>query len=656
MRRRVAGSDILGGVELTKPKPLFSKREIQKLLKAFPDWVEAEQLREKPVAERLEQLDDQADDWASLPLAMATAAVRASQPCRSGLYVSAKYTGPQYILPYWPPDYDKGPSRAYNMLRKDLILEGNAHRKIIDVPRDARRRRPRKANERPHPLPRMSKYAPLVQVPEPTQIFPLGVTTAGLKKVTEYAASIGFDDPAEKALSLLWAKRQRARPSITRPWTFNKKTGAVGFRRSRGVWARTWSPLPAIRYDVDEPKELWLDLGETPWPEIHYADSRKREVDKGAFWRCSFWPKGLPKYRWSRPRLKQADGHDAQLDRYLERWRRIKLTLDEGQVHWAMTTTDVPVKAIARSLGMTHREIETINEQAIGRLNKENRNELIAAMLAAGATYKDIQKATGLSHSTVARIVKRIKAEPAPVQASSAAESRKLHAVGVMYKEWTVVKPRAEDVRQSQKSDDAIQWCETIGPQGELLRTTVRGMSVEHKLIKRFLDNRRSPSGLRFKVTQRALREDHVNLARVRGCHRWRFVGAMPTEETPVNVAKVLTELPGGMVLGNANGIRFMRAATSRDKAIAASERISGRKTSPALMLACDRSRSSLVLALGGLILYAPPADEDEDRLELERFYRQDNGSRVPLPSTPLAVPSAIMLKRLEPPHRRRRH
>jgi DNA invertase Pin-like site-specific DNA recombinase len=46
----------------------------------------------------------------------------------------------------------------------------------------------------------------------------------------------------------------------------------------------------------------------------------------------------------------------------------------------------------------------------VGRPENKRRNARIAAMLAAGTSYSDVQKATGCSRATVAKIAKRVAA------------------------------------------------------------------------------------------------------------------------------------------------------------------------------------------------------------------------------------------------------
>jgi DNA invertase Pin-like site-specific DNA recombinase len=45
----------------------------------------------------------------------------------------------------------------------------------------------------------------------------------------------------------------------------------------------------------------------------------------------------------------------------------------------------------------------------IGRPENKRRNDRIAAMLAKGTSYSDVQEATGCSRATVAKIAKRVK-------------------------------------------------------------------------------------------------------------------------------------------------------------------------------------------------------------------------------------------------------
>jgi DNA invertase Pin-like site-specific DNA recombinase len=46
----------------------------------------------------------------------------------------------------------------------------------------------------------------------------------------------------------------------------------------------------------------------------------------------------------------------------------------------------------------------------VGRPENKRRNARIAAMLAAGTSYSDVQEATGCSRATVAKIAKRVAA------------------------------------------------------------------------------------------------------------------------------------------------------------------------------------------------------------------------------------------------------
>ena len=46
----------------------------------------------------------------------------------------------------------------------------------------------------------------------------------------------------------------------------------------------------------------------------------------------------------------------------------------------------------------------------VGRPENKRRNARIAAMLAAGTSYSDVQQATGCSRATVAKIAKRVAA------------------------------------------------------------------------------------------------------------------------------------------------------------------------------------------------------------------------------------------------------
>jgi hypothetical protein len=76
-------------------------------------------------------------DWAKSKFLNRPAAETEPAPSRVGRDsdppVLSRYVGVQYNLPYWPPGFDKGLSRAHKDLLKELTGAGKAHHKIIDV-------------------------------------------------------------------------------------------------------------------------------------------------------------------------------------------------------------------------------------------------------------------------------------------------------------------------------------------------------------------------------------------------------------------------------------------------------------------------------------------------------------------------------------------
>jgi hypothetical protein len=510
--------------------------------------------------------------------------------------------------------YRAAPARAYRQyLKRNRLPDTAAYRRHFCLAYSQYRDR------------RFGKGLPLLKVvPEPMQVYPPGVPKAMLDKVIEHAKAKGFDDPLKEAVRLMWAvmchpsiietwtvtirgggptlhRRLRHHPSITRQWTI--KDGAVGLRRSRAVWARFQRSKPPSLEAVDEATHqdqhdehdhpcLPSILDTTPYIAVH----RTRRVDKGAAWRCSVWPTGRKKYDWARPR---AGDSDAQWAQHLKTWECVGWTLDEGQVHWTMTTTDLSVEAMARSLGMTAKEVRTINQQAIERLAKANRNELIVAMLAAGASYKQVQEATGLSCATVARIRKQAREAEADVRIYPAALELRFEPFEQIIEPW------------------AFGW-----EYDEKARATTK-----------FRDNARFSA------------QTFSDLPNSPGCRRFRFMEddmPPPPPEKAVREAPMVLMLPDGRVIGTRDGIRFMRPASApdeRDPRIVALQKV-------------QPPDDKMILKR---VLYGTFADEDDDgHLDPERPVRQDDGSWLLLPSQPRTRAVATML-RLDRPYPRRR-
>jgi uncharacterized protein YerC len=576
-------------------------------------------------------------------------------------------------------------SRAYRMLRLELIREGKAHHRIIDIPDHqppppkwdeddeikplaaisfldlhpeadvilplrvggaydkylARNHLPNTTANRRHFCRAYTEYlypksgrgsglacpsrklVPLLQlVPEPTQLYAPGVKKAVLDKVIEYAKAKGCDDPSEEAIHLLWAVMHRA--SITQQWTINTKTGAVALRRSRAVWARFQRSKPPSVDVVDAgmSHDQHDELDGHPWDNLpsifdtpYTGVQRRRSVDKGAAFRCSVWPVHRKKYQEARPRLKHAGGLDAQWDWYREKlWKCAGWGRDEGLIHWAMTNTDASVSAIARSFGKTDQDVTTINEQAIELLNKGIRNEQIVAMLAAGASYKRVQEATGLSHSTVARIRKEAREAEVDVRIYPAT------IVELRFEPFEqIIEPWAYgwELKEYDRNDEST-WA-----------------------TEKFWDNSR--------FAAQALGD----LSNSPGCWRLRFreddmPPLLPPEEA--REAPAVLMLSGGhaigtrdgirRVIGTRDGIRFIRPASARDE------------RDPRIVAWQVEHGADEVTKR---ILYGTaPADVDDDRPDLvERFLRQDDGSYVPLPSPPRTRATATMLRLVRPLRRR---
>jgi hypothetical protein len=549
------------------------------------------------------------------------------------------------------------------------------------------------------------KGLPLLEaVPDPTQVFPPGVTRTVLDKVIAIARARGFDDPREGALMailMLWEVRcqqpivekwtfiirgaettlptppspipgdGRPRsdvpdpnlylrpPSIAEPWAITK-TDNVGLRRSRAVWARFPESRPPSIDEVDEgalhyqpsldevddeaiPDQPHDELPDHPWDNLplifdtHYTGVRRRSCDKGAAWRRGVWPKHRKKYQEVRSRREHAGGPDAQWDQHLEMWERVGWSLDEGQVHWTATTTDMSVEDMARLLGKSAKEIRTINQQAIGRLAKAHRNGLIVTMLNIGASYKQVQEATSLSRATIARVAKQ--AREANVRLYPTALELRFEPCEQIVAPWAYDWEYDDKARATTKFEDDSQ------------KDNSRFAKQALDDLLAALDD--SPCGNpfeQFRALRLARQDQHNNTFRSRFQFMEDDMPLPPPPEEAVREAPAVLMLPDGRAIGTKDGIR--RVIGTRDS-IRFIRPVSVPDEHDPGIVAWQAECGADEVAKR-IIYGATRADEDGDRLVPERPVRQDDGTWLLLPSPPRTRVVATRLRLVRPLRRRR--
>jgi hypothetical protein len=330
------------------------------------------------------------------------ASIERRDGCRSGLYVQPNTFHPldprMFAAHMWRPGFDKGPSRAFRMLERDLAKEGKAHHRIVEPP-DDRKGKPKWSVpwERKHMAwfdlwsgravtgptewkkkdgkqgacwgltkAELRSIADAVAVDRglgqvvngqpvelPFQVFPPGVTKYKLDKSVAKAEAQGSVEPFEDALTNLWTRKRRKR------------------RPARRVRVEAWNDH--VYGEHGDHMTVATERGlheQTPISGVEYGRSRhKPERD---LIHASYWPNGLKKWRWDRQRWIPADPDGAsnwwQGD-YLILRDVAKLSIREGAI-LKMRSLDPPlaVSGIARFFRIDPKTVRTSEQIGLKRL------------------------------------------------------------------------------------------------------------------------------------------------------------------------------------------------------------------------------------------------------------------------------------------------
>jgi uncharacterized protein YerC len=324
-------------------------------------------------------------------------------------------------------------------------------------------------------------------------------------------------------------------------------------------------------------------------------------------------------------------------------WERVGWTEAEAEVHWAMTATDISVKAMADLLGLTDGEIRTINQQAIGRLTKAHRNGLIVTMLNVGASYKQVQEATGLSRATIARVAKKAReAGEADVRLYPAPPELRFEPSEQVVEPWAY----GWELKEYDRDDDST-WATT--------KFEDNSQKDNSRFAKRALDDLLAayPYGNpfeQFRALRLARQDQQNNTFRCRFRFREDDMPPPPPPEEAVREAPAVLMLPGGHAIGTKDGIR--RVMGTRD-GIRFIQPVSVPDEHDPGIVACQAEAEYGADEVAKRIIYgATHADEDDDRLVPDRPVRQDDDSYVLPPSPPR---TRVVATRLRRPFPRRR-
>jgi hypothetical protein len=316
----------------------------------------------------------------------------------SGLYVQPGTFHPldprMFAAHMWRPGYDKGPSRAFKMLKRDLGKEGKAHHRIVEPPADRKGK-----SKSPWSVPWDRKSAswsdtasrghqgPTVWCERdgkrgacwgltkaemrriadaidgkldhprvPFQAYRTGCTAESFRKAVGRAEASGSCEPFEDALTNLWARKRRKR------------------RPPRRVRVEEW--CDHAHGDHGDHMTVATERGlreQTLVNGVEYGRSCCRPHERGLI-HTSYWPNGLGEWMWDRQRWISADPDGARNwweGDYLALRSAARLSVREGAI-LKMRSQDPPraVSGIARFFRIDPKAVRTSEKIGLARLAK----------------------------------------------------------------------------------------------------------------------------------------------------------------------------------------------------------------------------------------------------------------------------------------------